>query len=414
MRQRDDSLRMVKGPLHGLKMLLLPLCAMLLVALGCSGAGLFNPQAPTPVPTRTPAPTFTATPDSIPGVIVITPPSNGTPGVIVLEPGVDVGAMLPPTATRTPTPSSTPTATPLPTNTLEPTNTVPPDATATATVLTPTLTVTPTGTPTTTPLPTPTWTPTQTPLPTATPTAFIQVQTGLVGLHDGPGVQYPLVAQLGPNIPIAITGQTEDGEWLQICCVSGRTLWAAANEVIVNNDVTAVALVTNSQPPPTPTPTFTPTATGTPTETPTATPFPFGILQQGPEFVPTSNEYLTIWVQLSIGTATGDAAAGYFLRAQFEGVDRIQTNEIRPSSDTFEDNRNPGEGGLKKYNLKYEYRPQDLSNEGGPNQLQAIGRGTWTMWIVDGAGNQLSAKVTFTTAPSNPNREIWIHWVRTS
>ena len=33
--------------------------------------------------------------------------------------------------------------------------------------------------------------------------------------------------------------------------------------------------------------------------------------------------------------------------------------------------------------------------------------------VVDGAGNQLSDAVTFTVAPSNPNREVYIAWIRT-
>lgn len=364
---------------------------------------------PTPPPARTVAPTWTATPLTMAGVVVVTPPANGTPGLIVLQPGADLSGMLPPTITPTPTETATPIFTSTPTATETPEPTVPPGSTSTST---PVLSPTPTLTPTETPLPTLTPTPTETPLPTLTPTPFIIVRSGLVGLHSGPGVAYPLIAQLGPDIPITITGKNEDESWYQVCCIGGLALWAAAGEIAVNNDPSTVPLVANIQPPPTPTQTPLPTATGLPTPTATATPYPFGILQQGPEFAPTNNEFLTIWVKLSVGVAAGDPAEGYFLRVQFEGVDRQQTNEVQPSADKYQMNRNPGEGAQREYNLKYEYRPPNLQDDGIP-ALQAIGRGTWTVWVVDGAGNQISEKVSFFTAPSNPNREVWIHWVRT-
>jgi hypothetical protein len=34
------------------------------------------------------------------------------------------------------------------------------------------------------------------------------------------------------------------------------------------------------------------------------------------------------------------------------------------------------------------------------------------VYVTDCAGHQLSDAVTFTTAPSNPNREVYIGWAR--
>src|SRR5690606_33384678 len=148
--------------------------------------------------------------------------------------------------------------------------------------------------PTVTPTPVP-LIPTETPTPTLTPTPFVLVQSGLVALRTGPGLEYPLLAQLGPEIPVAVIGRTEDFTWLEICCVSGQTLWVVATHVQVNNDVTTIPVsVAPPAPPATATPL--PTETSTPTPTPTATLAPFE-RAIGPQFFPTSNEYITIWAK---------------------------------------------------------------------------------------------------------------------
>ena len=110
-----------------------------------------------------------------------------------------------------------------------------------------------------------------TPAPTSTP--FILVESGYVALRTGPGPDYPLVAQLGPNIPIAIISRNPQGTWYEICCVNGFSVWVAASHVRVVNDPGGAPLVV-AQGPPSPTPSFTPTWTPTVTPTPTSTPYP--------------------------------------------------------------------------------------------------------------------------------------------
>jgi hypothetical protein len=68
--------------------------------------------------------------------------------------------------------------------------------------------------------------------------------------------------------------------------------------------------------------------------------------------------------------------------------------------------------------LKYEYRPPDPQSLGPSDpsssrtREELIGTGDWRVYVVDGAGNQLSDVVEFRTAPDNPNREIYIAWAR--
>jgi hypothetical protein len=333
-------------------------------------------------PTRTAMPTFTNTPDVIAPLEVVTPTPGPQLGVIIVQPGQDPRDLVP---TVTPRPTATMTPSPV------------------AVVTTPTRT--PTLGPSPTPTITPTGTATATPIPTATPTPFVTIRTGQISLRTGPGVTYPLVAQLGPGIPVTLVGRNESGNWLQICCINGANVWVAARHVDVGNDPSAVPVVAVA-PPPTATPTPTPTLT--PTPTPIIYPF---VRAAGPIFYASNNEHLTLWAKLFVGL--GDPAPGYFLAVKFEGFDRPATNQIQPSTDYFgKASALGGQGLYVDYNYKYEYWPPDLDGPGGLTGAYALGEGTWTVYVIDGAGNQLSEETTFTTQPWNPNREIYITWQR--
>jgi hypothetical protein len=379
--------------------------------LGCAFTDLLAPPTPTPPPTRTLAPTFTPTPEALLPLIVVTPPRDGTPGVIVIQPTIDADRVviaIPPTDTPTPPPTETPTPTP----TLSPL-----EQTATAVFLEAQLTAAaqPGAIP---PILLPT--PTDTPTPGPTPTPFIIVDGGFVALRTGPGVQYPLVAQLGPGIPIAIIGRNTEGTWYEICCVNGASVWVAGTHVRVVNETQQVALVV-AQPPPTFTPTFTPTETPTETATPTATPYPFE-RAIGPQFFPTQNNFLTIWAYFFVGLLNDvnqpeEPAEGYFLEVRFRGVDRPNTRGEQPSTNQIQFSGPPGAGNRVKYNYKYEFSPPSEPTPAPgevatPRPCELLGQGPWQVWVRDGAGNQLSDVVEFTTDCNNPNREVYLGFVR--
>ena len=166
-------------------------------------------------------------------------------------------------------------------------------------------------------------------------------------------------------------------------------------------------------PAPPPTATLIPSPTPTETVTPTPTRYPFE-KAIGPQFFPTDNQFLTIWGKLYVGVSPyEDPAPGYYLTVQFEGFVRPNSAGNIASTDTFEYSAPPGSGSRVLYNYKYEYRPPDPATVGGDaTPLQLLGTGTWTIYVSDGLGTQLSDAVTFTTAPSNPNREVYIGWVR--
>lgn len=413
------------------------MCLFVLATLGCAAGDLFARPTPTPPPTRIAAPTFTPTPDFIQGIVVVTPPHEGTPGVIVIPPGVDPRSVIPlpetptPTVTQTPTPDdSTPTETPAssePTVIVEETVQVGPTPTViivpqpTATTFVSPIEAPPVLVATETPTPTPSATPTEvvpTPTPTVTPTPFVIVTTGLVNLRTGPGPDYPLVAQLGPNIPVAITGQNPEGTWYEICCVNGGAVWVAKAHVQTVNDASQVMLVL-SGPAPTPTPTGTATETPTVTATPTATPYPFQVIE-GPIFFPTGNEMLTIWAKISAGGGSVPLS-GYFVKVQYRNradgssfEDRPNTRGEAPSGDTFEYNVPPGpaSGNRVQFNYKFEFLPPD-PKASDPDTTQTRGSllvGYWRIFVVDGAGNQLSDAIEIDMAAGNTNREIYVAW----
>ncbi|MFN8439166.1 MAG: hypothetical protein U0175_00210 [Caldilineaceae bacterium] len=403
--------------------------ALLAVLLGCNGLTFTSQPAPTPEPTRTLLPTFTPSPETIAGLqIIITPPQDGTPGVIIVPQGVDPRSVLPTFPTTQPPL--------LPSETASPVNVegTPID--------------TPTETETSSPTPTITDTPTWTPTPTQTSTPFIISENAEVALLDGPSVEFPLIAILGRNVPVPVTGRNTEGTWLQICCVNGRSVWVAASNVRVLNDVSNVPLLVGATPPP-PTPSFTPTDTATATPTPTPTKYPFE-LALGPQFTPLeiNGRLLTIYAKLYVGNYTPVTAAGcirpptpqpankevpaegYFLRVTFEGSDRPSTNTIIPSTGGtyFQCSAPPGAGNQNEFNYKYEYRVPDTNSDAfkqqwysehatavpPPPSCELFGNGTWSVIVIDGTGQQLSNPVTFTTSGcSNPNREIYIAWVRT-
>jgi tetratricopeptide (TPR) repeat protein len=112
-----------------------------------------------------------------------------------------------------------------------------------------------------TPSPTPRPTPTRTLTPRPTP--FGVTQAGGLNVRSGPGTSFPAIGRLAPGTLVAVAGREPRGEWLQICCVNGRSGWVTAAGVRLSNPGASLAVI---EPPPTPTPP--PTPRPTPTETP--------------------------------------------------------------------------------------------------------------------------------------------------
>jgi uncharacterized protein YraI len=160
--------------------------------------------------------------------------------MLVLAPGDEepLAAANPPTftVTHTTTPTLTITYTPAPSATPRPSQ-IPPTATLPVT-FTPVVIITVT--------PSPSRTPTATPDETVI-TASVAAAGTLV--YSGPHPSYPIVWQIDTVTQIlTITGQSEDGLWLQVCCAEGFGGWLTAETVVVNGDLTHVPVIPKMQP----------------------------------------------------------------------------------------------------------------------------------------------------------------------
>ncbi len=228
---------------------------------------------------------------------------------------------------------------------------------------------------------------------------------------------YPLVAQLGIEIPVAVVGQNPEGTWLQICCVNGESVWVEKAQIDVVNDTMGVPLVIADQPP-MPTATSTPTQTPTITPTPTATPYPFEV-SWGPLYFPTNNLPVQIWVKIE--GPNGEPLSGYYVDVFWRNRDdqsgfvgRDTTDVERPSADEYQYSVPAGtaSGNRVEYNYKYEYYPPDPLVEFPYSNLTRLDTidGYWKIYVVDAEGNQLSDPIEFNTLKGNNNREIYVAW----
>ncbi len=194
--------------------------------------------------------------------------------------------------------------------TLAPTFTPAPIVVATVSpIATPTLP--PTATPTSTSTATPTSSPTSTPLPptpTSTPVVPRVIAATGVNVRAGPGTNYPVVAQLPPNLPMTAVGRNAEATWWQIQGPDGSKGWVSGSVVQATN--TGNVPIAAAPPPPVP-----PTPVPTPIPAPPPTPE-----QPKHQYEPTgwfddTNYGLTRFLG-NITDANGNPVNGVYVRAQ--------------------------------------------------------------------------------------------------
>ncbi len=104
-------------------------------------------------------------------------------------------------------------------------------------------------------LPTVTPTPRITPTPTSVPPLRAVITAAQVNVRAGPGTNYPVEGKVQSGITILVTGRTETGDWLHICCPvnQGVESWISAEFVLVdlpNSNALAALPVPEIVPPP--------------------------------------------------------------------------------------------------------------------------------------------------------------------
>lgn len=353
----------------------LPLGLLVILLSGCSlfGISSFGPE-PTPVPTpaepRALVPTFTSTPVEPEIPPTATPAPTTAPAVTdgaVVQPAapISVNATLSGTAGVTTTTSQT-------------TSVAPPSATP-ATV------------------------------------AKFTVTEALVNVRTGPGTDYGLAGSVEANQSFDINGKNATGDWWQICCVNGQTVWIfgqlgrteGAESVAVALDIPTPppVAVAPTQPPaaaPTPAPAATATA-APPAAPPPAADACAGIggdgckfkVREGPKFAPNGGTEIKLQLFfIHSGIDGGQPQGSYFVVMTKDGQKLPISDGVRSVANSS------NQGTLGKYNYEYKI---GLDQIPGNNVA-----GNYTMHVLDGNGERDSQDISF-TIPEGQG-EVWLTW----
>ncbi len=235
--------------------------------------------------------------------------------------------------------------------------------------------------------------PTDTPEPpTATPApqeARAVVSSPQINVRSGPGTQYGLAGSANQGTEFTITGKNPAGDWWQVCCVNGQTVWVAAFLVEPSGPVDAVAVAADiPAAPPTATAAPQPVATVAPAQPteppapaePTQPPAPTFTIAKG-DFVearPNSNQVVAFFGMLcNQNCFTADGALG--------GYKMVVEGPHGRSETMFESTFLDGDPGLESrffYNAKVEVM-------GAPP-------GAYKAYVADAGGNQVSEAWEYT------------------
>ena len=257
--------------------------------------------------------------------------------------------------------------------------------------------------------------PAATPIPVTV--AKLTVTEALVNARTGPGTQYGLAGSAEANQTFDIKGKNAAGDWWQVCCVNGQTVWIFGALVnVANAENVAVAQDIPTPPPVAVAPTQAPVAAPTPTQAPAAaptaaptTPPPAvtdacaGIggdgckfkVREGPKFAPNGgNEIKLQLLFIHSGVDGGQPQGSYFVVLVKDGQKLPIGDGVRSIANSS------NQGTLGKYNYEYKI---------GINQIPGnTVAGNYTMYVLDGNGERDSQDFGF-SIPDGQG-EVWLSW----
>lgn len=346
------------------KLIVLVALAVLLSMPGCALVNsLVEYPTPTPRPRLALRPTFTPT------AVPTTPPQAApTPTELPAAPEIAAAAPVTPTVTveapqqvEAPTPEP-PTATPEP----------------------PTATPVP---PTPTPEP-----PTPTPTATPEPKPEVVVSNPRVNVRSGAGAGFPVLGQVLQGQRLQIVGRDPDGEWWQICCFQGENGWVASEVVRAEGPVETVALSPDL---PTPTPPAAPTTAAVAAALAPGD-FPFALNEE--TSYPFNQDFLRVGVKVNDGE--DNPLAGYYLRIVNETSGQ---QWLSPATSA-----GPWRGTAPSPDFA-DYRQANLLTD--TRSKSALLGNSFVLWLVDGAGRQVSPPVRF-TQDDDELRWLYVVWTQ--
>jgi len=222
---------------------------------------------------------------------------------------------------------------------------------------------------------------------TPTPVAQVRIDGDSVNVRNGPGLVFPVIGSVKQGETYHVSGVNATGTWWRICCLAGdKEGWVRSDLVGISGNLNQIPVIQVA------TPTPRPTATATPIP-PTPTPGLGFYRGAGPIFMPTNNDWLTLWVKVYGGADPGYPISGWRLEVKRNGA-VVATSD--PSLPVFQWSAPPDQefGNRVQYNIKLE--------------IPYPGEAKWEAYLIDAGGVRRSPVVSFTTSATNPNREIYI------
>ncbi len=214
-----------------------------------------------------------------------------------------------------------------------------------------------------------------------------------VNVRSGPGADFPVLGQVLQGQRLEIVGRDQDGQWWQICCFEGQTGWLAAEVVSAEGPLETVALAADL---PTPTPEATPTAAAAAVALPPASgDFLFGLTEE--TTYPFNQDYLRVGVKANDNDDT--PLAGFYLRVLNETTGQ---QWLSPAT-----SGGPWQGTAPSVDFA-DYRQANLIYD--TRGKSTLAGNSFALWLVDGAGRQVSPIVRFT---QNDDQFRWLYIVWT-
>lgn len=235
-----------------------------------------------------------------------------------------------------------------------------------------------------------------TPTPESTPFAISSGDFN-VNIRSGPGVDFPRIGKLLKGEGMAVVGKTANGEWWQVCCVDGQSGWVWADVVEVEGPLDNVPVpldLPQGESPATAAPTSAAPAPTKPPPAPASTPVPaFAFALEETQEFDNSNAFVNIFAKIYKRGDPPEALAGYRMRVLKNGGEWA----VLDSTTVWRDSAPPGWGNAVKYNVDKFEAPLDSV--------------TWTVYVIDGSGSQVSPEVTFHTSGDSVKREFYVGFV---
>lgn len=233
-------------------------------------------------------------------------------------------------------------------------------------------------------------TPTTPSTPTPSRPTFTVIQP-FINVRTGPSTDHPILQQAGAGHPFPLLGRW--GDWWQVDA-GYAPAWVYAPLGKVEGDLSTITTTTNFPPAPTALPPATPTATPPPTAAPSGG-YPFVVEQLTRH--PEANT-VTIYAYVH---ENGQARNGYYLWITHNGA----TYRSGPSSALIAGTTKPAEPASPNnvaYNVKIDfptfiYPTLDMT-------------GPWSVLLVDGNNQALSAPTIVTITPADTQRELYLRY----